>query len=414
MAEIDPLSVPSVPPRQSAGDGVDLRAMPLDGLAEFLGSLGQPAYRAKQVFRWIHQRGARSVDEMTDLPKDLRSELQTRARLPSMEISKVERASDGTRKYALKTSTGDVVEAVFIPDASADGRHTLCISSQVGCAVDCKFCLTASLGLLRNLTFGEIVEQITRVKEELAAHPHGPEAAPSDAGAAYRYAQAPRDSKAAARAVAEGGAPKPVEPRIGNIVMMGMGEPLANYGQLIPALKTMSDELGHHISPRRITVSTSGLANRIPRLGEAIPVNLAVSLNATTDDVRDRIMPINKRWNISALLDACRRFPLPPRRRITFEYVMLKGINDSDEDARRLIKLLRGFRCKVNLIPFNEHPYSPYSTPDAQRIDRFQRIVGQAGFTVLVRTPRGDDISAACGMLGAEVEAPRRVLNVIP
>ena len=428
MNDRDPLSTPTRPSAED-GDrpGADLRSMTLPALEAMFGDLGQPAYRAKQVFRWIHQRGARSVDEMTDLSKDLRQQLAQTTRLPSMEISKVERAGDGTRKYALKTSNGDVVEAVFIPDASADGRHTLCISSQVGCAVDCKFCLTASLGLLRNLSFGEIVEQITRVKEDLAAHPHDPlpETVGVEASGADRErvekgeandlprrpvrAQAPRDAKAAARV-----SHADVEPRIGNIVMMGMGEPLANYAQLIPALQTMSSDLGHHISPRRITVSTSGLAHRIPKLGQDVPVNLAVSLNATTDDVRDRIMPINKRWNIQALLTACRRFPLPARRRITFEYVMLKGINDSDGDARRLIKLVRGIRCKVNLIPFNEHPYSPFKTPDPDRVDRFQTIVGQAGLTVLVRTPRGDDISAACGMLGAEVEAPRRVLNVIP
>ncbi len=413
MSDPDPLSTPARPARSASGSLPDLRSMSLADLERLFGDLGQPAYRAKQVFRWVHQRGARSVDEMTDLSKDLRQTLAETTRLASMEIQKVERAVDGTRKYALKTATGDVVEAVFIPDASADGRHTLCISSQVGCAVDCKFCLTASLGLLRNLTFGEIVEQITRVKEDLAAFPHDPRsaaAARDDEGRPPPVgAQAPRDRRAAERADTADDAP-----RIGNIVMMGMGEPLANYGQLVPALKTMSADLGHHISPRRITVSTSGLAHRIPKLGEDVPVNLAVSLNATTDEVRDRIMPINKRWKIAELLDACRKFPLPPRRRITFEYVMLKGINDSEADARRLVKLLRGIRCKVNLIPFNEHPYAPFSTPDAQTVDRFQKIVGQAGFTVLVRTPRGDDISAACGMLGAEVEAPRRVLNVIP
>ncbi|MEO1337588.1 MAG: 23S rRNA (adenine(2503)-C(2))-methyltransferase RlmN, partial [Myxococcota bacterium] len=389
------MSTPKRPSSEDVSAEVDLRSLTLQQLEQLFEDLGQPSYRAKQVFRWVHQRGVRSVDEMTDHSKDLRAKLAAHTRLTSMEIGKVERASDGTRKYALRTATGDTVEAVFIPDASAAGRHTLCISSQVGCAVDCKFCLTASLGLLRNLSFGEIVEQITRVKEDLAAHPHD---APEQGAASDRpMAQAPRDNRAAEKADA-----KTAEPRIGNIVMMGMGEPLANYGQLIPALQTMSADLGHHISPRRITVSTSGLAHRIPKLGEDVPVNLAVSLNATTDAIRDRIMPINKRWNIEKLLDACRRFPLPPRRRITFEYVMLKDINDSDEDARRLIRLLRGFRCKVNLIPFNEHPYSPFKTPSAERVERFQRIIGQADFTVLVRTPRGDDISAACGMLEAK------------
>jgi 23S rRNA (adenine2503-C2)-methyltransferase len=203
-------------------------------------------------------------------------------------------------------------------------------------------------------------------------------------------------------------------PRIGNIVMMGMGEPLQNYNAVVGAIRTMASELGHHISPRRITVSTSGLAPRIPRLGRDVPVNLAVSLNATTDEVRSRIMPINRRYDIAALLAACAEFPLPERRRITFEYVLLADVNDSDEDARRLVKLLRPLRSKVNLIPFNEHPYSPFRRPSEERVQRFQRLVGAAGMTVLVRTPRGDDISAACGQLGVEVEAPRRVLTVLP
>lgn len=362
----------------------DLRAMSLSALEAFLGELGQPSYRAKQVFRWLHQRGARSFEEMSDLPKELREVLANEASLPSMTIARVEKARDGTRKYALRTARGDVVEAVFIPDASAPGRNTLCISSQVGCAIDCKFCLTASLGLIRNLTAGEIVEQITRVKEDIG-EPLGPRRAQDEA-----------------------------VDRVGNIVMMGMGEPLQNYSAVVESLKMMVSELGHHISPRRITVSTSGLAPRIPRLGKDVPVNLAVSLNATTDEVRDRIMPINKRYNIAALLDACRQFPLPERRRITFEYVLLAGVNDSDEDARRLVRLIRGLRSKVNLIPFNEHPYSPFKRPSDERVARFQGIVGQAGLTVLVRTPRGDDISAACGQLGAEVDAPRRMLNVLP
>ncbi|MBK6684611.1 MAG: radical SAM protein [Deltaproteobacteria bacterium] len=207
----------------------------------------------------------------------------------------------------------------------------------------------------------------------------------------------------------------PMAPQlIGNVVMMGMGEPLQNYNAVITALHIMGHPLSHHISPRRITVSTAGLAPRIPRLGQDVPVNLAVSLNATTDEVRDRIMPINKKWNIKALLQACQEFPLAQRRRITFEYVLLADTNDSDEDARRLVRLLRPFRCKVNLIPFNEHPYSTFKRPSRERVARFQSIVGEAGFTVLVRTARGDEISAACGQLGAEVDAPRRMLNVLP
>jgi 23S rRNA (adenine2503-C2)-methyltransferase len=355
-------------------DRVDLRTLTLPKAEALFESWGEPPYRARQLLAWVHRRGARSVDEMTNLPKTLRARLADRGRLGSLETQKVEVAADGTRKYAFRTERGDVIESVFIPDASAPGRHTLCISSQVGCAIDCKFCLTASLGLIRNLTAGEIVEQLTRVKEDLRAA-HGDAA-----------------------------------PAIGNVVMMGMGEPLANYVNLVEALRIMGSDLGHGMSYRRITVSTSGLAPRIPRLGHDVPVQLAVSLNATTDGVRNRIMPINEKYPIAELLDACRRFPLPPRRRITFEYVLLAGINDSDADARRLGRLLRPFRCKVNLIPFNEHPYVPFRRPSPDRVARFRELVTAARVAVYVRTPRGDDISAACGQLGVEVDAPRRRL----
>jgi len=353
---------------------VDLRALTLPQAEALFETWGEPAYRARQLLEWVHRRGARSVEEMTNLPKSLRKRLSEDAQLGALETQKVEVAADGTRKYAFRTDRGDVIESVFIPDASAPGRHTLCISSQVGCAIDCKFCLTASLGLIRNLSAGEIVEQLTRVKEDLRSA-HGERAPP-----------------------------------IRNVVMMGMGEPLANYANLVDALRIMGSDLGHDLSYRRITVSTSGLAPKIPRLGHDVPVQLAISLNATTDGVRSRIMPINEKYPIAELLDACRKFPLPPRRRITFEYVLLAGINDTDADARRLGRMLRSFRCKVNLIPFNEHPYVPFRRPSAERVEQFQALVAAAGVAVYVRTPRGDDISAACGQLGVEVDAPRRKL----
>jgi 23S rRNA (adenine2503-C2)-methyltransferase len=356
----------------------DLAALDRAGLEALLAELGEPKYRAGQIYRWIHRRGVTDVAQMTDLSKKLREKLTDRAFVGAMSIARVEKAADGTRKYALKTKKGDVVEAVFIPDASAEGRNTLCISSQVGCAIDCKFCLTASLGLLRNLEAHEIAEQITRVKEDLGTLVD-PEAGP------------------------------PIQ----NIVMMGMGEPLQNYANVVSALQMISSEECHNISARRITVSTSGLAPRIPRLGNDVAVNLAVSLNATTDAVRDRIMPINKKYNIEAVLDACRKFPMKHRQRITFEYVLLADENDSDDDARRLVKLLRGIPAKVNVIPFNEHPYSPFKRPPQERIDAFQRIVSDSGVPVFVRTPRGDDISAACGQLGAEVDAPRKMLKIV-
>lgn len=367
----------------------DARALALPELETLVGELGQPSYRAKQIFRWLHLRGARSWGEMSDLPAKLREDLGKAAEVTQLETARLERARDGTRKYAFRTSRGDVVESVFIPDASADGRNTLCISSQVGCAIDCKFCLTASLGLIRNLTSGEIVEQVTRVKEDLRRE-------------AAERGEAEKDE--------HGEEPE----RISNIVLMGMGEPLQNYTAVVDALHLLSNPDVHKISARRITVSTAGLVPRIPRLGHDTKVNLAVSLNATTDEVRDRIMPINKRWPIAELLEACRRFPLPERRRITFEYVMLAGVNDSEDDARRLIRLLRGLRAKVNLIPFNEHPYSAFKRPSEAVVARFQKIVADTYLPIFVRTPRGDDISAACGQLGVEVDAPRKKLVVLP
>ena len=346
---------------KSQDEVIDLRSLDLEGLAGFVESLGEPGYRAKQIYKWIHQAGVRSFDEMTNLSKAFRKRLSEESRLSCITLDTVQKAKDGTRKYAFRTSHDDVVESVFIPNASAEGRNTLCISSQVGCALDCKFCLTASLGLRRNLNGGEISEQLIRVKEDL-------------------------------------GRDVPIQ----NIVMMGMGEPLHNYKNLILALGIMSHESGHNVSPRRITVSTAGLVPKIPELGKDTRVCLAVSLNATTDEVRDQIMPINKKWNIEALLKACKAFPLEQRRRITFEYVLLKDINDSMDDARRLARLLHSFRCKINVIPFNEHPESPYKQPSEKTVRRFVDYLRSKQLSCFVRTPRGDDISAACGQLGVE------------
>lgn len=371
------LSVPAKSSNRGPGGKLDLRALGRAELTQLVAELGEKPFRAKQLFRWIHQRGVRSLDEMTDLSKDFRARLAETAELATMEVATVEVAKDGTRKYALRTARGQVVEAVFIPDASAEGRNTLCISSQVGCAIDCQFCLTAALGLIRNLTAGEIAEQLTRVREDL-----------EKAG---------------------------IDRQVNNLVMMGMGEPLQNYEALVKAVDMLSAVDGGGISARRMTVSTSGLVPRIPRLGADTKVNLAVSLNATTDEVRDQIMPINKKWNIAALLDACRAFPIPERRRITFEYVLLAGLNDTEDDARRLVRLLRDLPAKVNLIPFNEHPYSPFKRPSERAISRFQRIVTDRGLSAFVRTPRGDDISAACGQLGALVDGPKRTaLPILP
>jgi len=345
---------------------IDLRSLDLDGFAHYVESLGERSFRAKQLYKWVHQHGVRSIDEMSNLSKGLRQKIKDTAFLSSLKIAQVQKAKDGTRKYAFQTVHQDIVESVFIPNASSEGRNTLCISSQVGCALDCKFCLTASLGLRRNLNGGEIAEQLIRVKEDV-------------------------------------GEDVPIQ----NIVMMGMGEPLHNYKNLILALSIMNSEDGHNVSPRRITVSTAGMVSKIPDLGRDTRVCLAISLNATTDEVRDQIMPINKKWNIKALLDACKSFPLEQRRRITFEYVLLKGVNDSMDDARRLAKLLQPFRCKINLIPFNEHPESPYKQPTTKVVEAFTNYLRNKQFTTFVRTARGEDISAACGQLGVEAANPR-------
>lgn len=353
-------------------DLIDLRSLDLDGFVTFVESLGERSFRAKQLYKWVHQQGVRSIDEMSNLSKDLRQRIKETACLNSIELDQVQEAKDGTRKYAFRTAHQDIIESVFIPNASAKGRNTLCISSQVGCALDCSFCLTATLGLRRNLGGGEIAEQLIRVKEDL-----GPDV--------------------------------PIQ----NIVMMGMGEPLHNYKNLIISLSIMNAEDGHNISPRRITVSTAGMVSKIPDLGRDTRVGLAVSLNATTDEVRDEIMPINKKWNIEALLQACKTFPLEQRRRITFEYVLLKGVNDSMSDARRLAKLLQPFRCKINLIPFNEHSESPYQQPSEDVVKAFTNYLRDKHFTTFVRTARGEDISAACGQLGVEVEAANPRLPVV-
>lgn len=321
--------------------------------------LGEARFRADQVFRWVHGHGASSFDVMTNVPAATRVRLGEAARVGTLEVHLVQTSGDGTRKLQFLTADGRAIESVLIPDGN---KLTLCISSQVGCALGCDFCATAKLGLTRNLTAGEIVDQVYRVRRLVA------ELAPGR--------------------------------RITNLVYMGMGEPLHNYTELLRSIRILSDQLGCALSPRRVTVSTAGLVPALEQLGrESLRPNIAISLNATTDAVRDRIMPINKKWNLAALLDAVRRYPLEERRRMTFEYVLLAGINDSTEDAVRLGRLLRGIRCKVNLIPWNPHPGASYQRPRPEAIARFQEEVKRAGLPAYLRTPRGDDISAACGQL---------------
>ncbi len=339
---------------------VDVRALDLAETQAFVTSeLGEPRFRGEQLFRWVHQHGATSFAAMTNLSAALREKLAIRATLGTLAVDEVQTSRDGTRKLRLLTREGRAIESVLIPDGD---KLTQCISSQVGCALDCQFCATARLGLSRHLDAGEIVDQVYR-----------------------------------ARALLE-----TVEParRITNIVYMGMGEPLHNYDNVLRSLRILTAELGANLSQRRITVSTVGLVPRIRALGgEAIRPNLAVSLNASTDAVRDQIMPVNRKWNIAALLGALREFPLEKRRRITFEYVLLEGVNDSIADAARVASLLRGIPSKLNIIPWNPHPGAPYRRPTADAIDAFQHEAKRRGVATYLRTPRGDDIAAACGQL---------------
>ncbi len=346
-----------------------LAALSQAELTEFVDGLGEPAYRARQVFAAIHRRRLRSFDEMTDLPKDFRSKLNESATPSTLTLESRYLSTDGTRRYLLKTHDNSPVETVFIPE---EQRDTICFSSQSGCPLQCTFCLTAQLGLLRNLTAGEIVEQVI--------------VALNDAyGIGVRT------------------------PRKTNLVGMGAGEPFLNFESLMKAIRIMAEPSGLHIVPRRVTVSTAGVVPRIRELA-TIPErpHLAVSLSAPTDRLRNELMPINKKWPLEELLSACKDFEksLKPNKRFTFEYVMLKGINDSDEHARQLANLLNRhkLRAKVNLIPHNPADPLPYRPSSAQRVEAFRRILESKGIHAFVRKPRGRDVYAACGQLAARQE----------
>ncbi len=326
----------------------------------FVEGLGEPAYRARQILGWLYARGARRFGEMTDLPLALRERLEAEATLDVLSLSRREVAADGTEKVVFALEDGKQIESVLIPDA---GRLTACISTQAGCALDCRFCLTGVMGFQRNLRAWEIAGQVLALRA------------------------------AAAR-------------RISNIVLMGMGEPLANARQTFRALEILLCPDGLALPPRRITLSTVGLVPEMAALGAAgFGVNLAVSLSAPTDALRDRLMPINRRYPLADLIKACRAYPRRPRQRITFEYVMLDDVNDTPELARALVKLVRGLRCKVNLIPLNPAPELPYRPSPRGRIEAFQRILKAAGVLATIRENRGQEIFAACGMLSLR-EAP--------
>jgi len=348
----------------------------LEGLAAFCERLGEKRFRATQLFRWIHQRGARDFDQMSDLAKSLREKLKTTARVEGLPVISQQESRDGTIKWLFDVGNGDAVEAVFIPE---DDRGTLCVSSQAGCAVGCRFCSTGHQGFSRNLTTGEIAAQLWFAEHFLRAHLR-------------------RDERI-----------------ISNVVMMGMGEPLQNYTALVPALRVMLDDHGYGLSRRRVTVSTSGMTRMIDRLAIDCPVALAVSLHAPNDELRDNLVPLNRKHNLEELLDACNRYlEHAPRDFITFEYCMLDGVNDQPEQARQLVDLLRhhggtGVSCKVNLIPFNPFPQSGLTRSPHTQVLAFAKILGDAGIVTTVRKTRGDDIDAACGQLAGDVRDRTRV-----
>ena len=364
----------------------DLKNLTLPALEQFLQGQGKERFRALQVFKWIYQQDVVTFDEMTNISKTLRTELGETACISNLETEAVEEGSDGTRKYLFTLDDGHAVESVLIP---IEGRNTLCISSQVGCAMACEFCLTGTFKLTRNLTTAEIVNQIMAVKRDLARNPPSLSVEQSN----FDDEDESDDGQPASPAA------------IRNVVLMGMGEPLHNLDNVIPAIQIMIDGNGLQLSNRRVTVSTCGLVPEMARLGREIPnVNLAVSLNATTDELRDRIMPVNRRYPINSLLQACREFPLPGRRKVTFEYVMMGGVNDSLDDAKRLLRLISDIPNKVNLIPFNEHEGCEFRAPTRAAIDAFHKFLIDRHVTVITRDSRGGDISAACGQLKVKLE----------
>ncbi len=370
----------TLPRKLPEGGGLtNIIGLTRDQLRAALVAAGTPERQAKmrlgQVWQWVYHWGLRDFAAMTNLSKDYRALLARHFIIDLPQVVNRQISADGTRKYLVRIAGGHEVETVYIPE---ENRGTLCISSQVGCTLTCSFCHTGTQKLVRNLTAGEIVGQVMLARDDLDEWP-------------------------------EQGAPKDETRLVSNVVLMGMGEPLYNFDAVRDAMKVVMDNEGLTISRRRITLSTSGVVPEIARAAEEIGCMLAVSFHATTDAVRDRLVPINKRWNIETLLGALRDYPrLSNSERITFEYVMLKDVNDSDADARRLVKLIQGIPAKINLIPFNEWPGAPYQRSDRERIAAFADIVYKAGYASPIRTPRGEDIMAACGQLKSATERARK------
>lgn len=369
-----------VPRKPDTSGKVNIIGLTRSQLLEAMLAVGTPARQAKmrlgQLWQWVYHWGLRDFSQMTNLSKDYRLFLEEYFTIDLPEVVTRQISSDGTRKYLVRIQGGHEVETVYIPE---NGRGTLCISSQVGCTLNCTFCHTGTQKLVRNLTAGEIVGQVMLARDDLGEWP--------TAGTTI----------------------KPEARLVSNVVLMGMGEPLYNFDNVRDAMQIVMDNEGLTLSRRRITLSTSGVVPEIARTAEEIGCLLAVSFHATTDAVRDVLVPINKRWNIKALLDTLREYPrLSNSERITFEYVMLKDINDSDDDARRLVKLISGIPAKINLIPFNEWPGAPYQRSDWDRIEAFSDIVFNAGYASPIRKPRGEDIMAACGQLKSATERERK------
>ncbi|MDP3296671.1 MAG: 23S rRNA (adenine(2503)-C(2))-methyltransferase RlmN [Thermodesulfovibrionia bacterium] len=365
---------------------INLKALTEKELKKFIEGQKQTLYRAKQIINWIYKKYATSFEEMTDLSKSFRELLNKTAFISSLKLlSRIIGTKDGTQKFLFELEDGETIESVLIPDKD---RLTLCISSQVGCAMGCKFCVTGQLGLKRNLKAYEIIDQIISVSKIIAPSVIPPSPLyPALSQKCGVYQRGVRGDSSLSK--------------ITNIVFMGMGEPLHNFPEVLEALLRITDIVG--FSKRRVTLSTVGIAPKIFELAEKAPrINLAISINATTDEIRNKIMPINQKYHLKELLNACRKFPLEPRRQITFEYLLLEGINDSKEDALRLINLLKGIKSKVNLIPYNPSPKRPeFRTTSKDKTIAFQKTLQNAGITAIIRKSKGGDIFAACGQLKA-------------
>ena len=363
----------------SQQEKINLLDLDAEGIRFWCASIGQKPFRATQLARWIHRYCCDDFDAMTNLAKEFRARLKDLAYIKAPSIIREHKSADGTRKWLFDVGNGNAVEAVFIPE---DDRGTLCISTQAGCAMGCLFCSTGKQGFNRNLTTGEIVGQLWTAERELRR---------------------------------EAGITDPNDRVISNVVLMGMGEPLQNLDNVIPALRIFLDDNGYGLSRRRVTVSTSGLVCQMDKLGEAVPVALAVSLHAPDDALRDKLMPVNKKHPLEELLAACRRYlKVAPRDFITFEYLLLGGINDAPEQARALVKLVKTVPCKFNLIPFNPFPDSDLKQPEREKVLAFAKILNDAGIVTTVRKTRGDDIAAACGQLAGEVrDRTRRAIRLV-